>query len=71
MSHCAQDLTCPNRCRCSEELKAELEAELALLDAQDDEGTGSHEEAESAPEAGNRGLRGAYGLMSAIRTRGN
>ena len=69
MRRCGQTLTCPSRCRCAEEVRAELEAEQALLDA-DDEETPATEPAD-APEADSGRLGTIYGLVRAFTTRGN
>lgn len=69
--HCGAVLSCPNRCACGAEVKAELEAEWALLDATGHDGTGGHSEPESPAEADCGPLRTIYGLVTAMKFRRN
>lgn len=69
MRRCGQAITCPNKCACGAEVKAELEAERALLDATDEETPAT--EPTDATGAESRRLGTIYGLVRAITTRGN
>ena len=67
--HCAAVLSCPNRCECGDQVRAELEAERALLDATNEETPAT--EPTDAPEADSGRLGTIYGLVRAFTTRGN
>lgn len=70
--HCGANVsTCQGNCICGAQVRAELEAERALLDANDHGGTGSQPEAESPAETDCGPLRTIHGLVTRMKLRGN